>query len=103
MGLEQRTQLSLKLKAALDSLNVYFKAPPNTGMKYPCIVYDRDNVSTQHADNKPYRSAQRYQITLISQNPDEPAYDRILALEYCAFSRSYATSGLHHDVFVIYH
>ena len=72
-------------------------------MAYPCIIYDRDDVSTLHADNLPYRNAQRYQLTLISKNPDEPAYDRVLALPYCAFSRSFATSGLHHDVFVIYH
>lgn len=103
MGLAQRVELSAKLKAALGNSNTYFKEPPDNKMSYPCIVYDRDNVSTQHADNKPYRNAQRYQVTLISQDPDEPAYDRILALEYCAFSRSFPSSGLHHDVFVIYH
>lgn len=103
MGLERRKELSQILKTVLGNDNTYFQAPPSTGMNYPCIVYDRDNVSTQHADNKPYRTAQRYQVTLISQTPDSPAYDKLLELQYCAYSRSFATSGLHHDVFVIYH
>lgn len=91
------------LKEVLENDNTYFKQPPSTGMAYPCIVYDRDDVSTQHAGNKPYRNAQRYQVTLISQNPDEPAYDRILEMQYCEFIRSFPTSNLHHDVFAIYH
>lgn len=103
MGQAQRLAFHQDLKAAVGNDNVYFQTPPSTGMKYPCLVYDRDNVSTQHADNKPYRTAQRYQVTLISTDPDDPAYDNVLKLEYCAFSRSFATSGLHHDVFVIYH
>lgn len=103
MGQVQREQLSALLKQALGNDNTYFKKPPSTGMSYPCIIYDRDDVSTLHADNKPYHNAQRYQVTLISKDPDEPAYDRVLAMPYCAFSRSFPTSDLHHDVFVIYH
>lgn len=103
MGLTRREELSAMLKTLLGNDNTYFQAPPSTGMQYPCILYDRDDVSTQHADDKPYRWAQRYQLTLISKNPDEPAYDKLVELQYCAFSRSFATSGLHHDVFVIYH
>jgi len=72
-------------------------------MIYPCIVYERDNASTKHADDKPYAFAQRYQVTLIDHNPDSDVIDKLNALPLCAFNRHFATSGLNHDVFVIYH
>jgi hypothetical protein len=72
-------------------------------MQYPCIVYERDNASTKYADNLPYRHTVRYQVTLIDRSPDSDVYDKLAALPLSSFSRHFATSGLNHDVFVIYH
>ncbi len=72
-------------------------------MNYPCIVYNRDNASTKHADNLPYRYTQRYEVTLIDKNPDSDVIDKLAAFPLCEFNRHFATSGLNHDVFVIYH
>jgi hypothetical protein len=103
MGLARRRELNDLFKTLLDSENVYFQPPEDRVMQYPCIVYERDNVFTEHADDLPYWVCQRYQVTLIDQNPDSDVIDKLLALPLSAFSRHFATSGLNHDVFVIYH
>lgn len=103
MGLSRRRLLNDLLKEVLGADNVYFQPPEDRVMQYPCIVYERDDSSVQHADNLPYRQALRYQVTLIDQNPDSDVVDKLLALPLCSFSRHFATSGLNHDVFVLYH
>lgn len=103
MALARRKQLNDLLKAVLGNDNVYFQPPDNVTMRYPCIVYERDNTSVKHADDLPYNVVQRYQVTLIDPNPDSEVVDKLSALPLSAFSRHFATSGLNHDVFVIYH
>lgn len=100
----RRLELQLKLEATLGSENVYFQPPENSTLRYPCIVYERDNASFKAADNKPnYHWVQRYQVTYIDQNPDSDVIDKLAAYPYSSFSRHFATSGLNHDVFVIYY
>lgn len=72
-------------------------------MNYPCIVYERDNASAKFADNIPYSFTQRYQVTLIDRSPDSDVIQKLAAFPLSSFSRHFATSGLNHDVFVIYH
>lgn len=72
-------------------------------MTYPCIVYERDDTSVQHGDNHPYRVDQGYQVTHISKDPDSDVVDKLHRYPSSEFSRRFATSGLNHDVFVIYH
>lgn len=103
MGLDQRKELNDLLKDVLGADNVYFQPPEDRVMQYPCIVYERDDALLEHADNFPYKVFQRYQVTLIDQNPDSDVVDKLLALPLCSFSRHFATSGLNHDVFMIYH
>lgn len=103
MGFDRRKQLNDILKEVLGADNVYFQPPEDRIMQYPCIVYERDNSSVLHADNLPYRSHLRYQVTLIDQNPDSVVVDKLLALPLCSFNRHFATSGLNHDVFVLYY
>jgi hypothetical protein len=103
MGLAQRLELQSILEGLIESENVYFQPPSNVTMQYPCIVYERDNASFKSADNIPYAVRQRYQVTLIDKSPDSDVVDKLLALPLCAFSRHFATSGLNHDVFVLYY
>lgn len=72
-------------------------------MHYPCIVYERDNASLKSADNNPYSWMQRYQVTYIDHSPDSDVIDKLAAYPLSLFNRHFATSGLNHDVFVIYH
>lgn len=99
----RRLDLQAKLEALLGSGLVYFQPPSTVVMTYPCIRYERDNNVTEHADNKPYSWAQRYQLTYMDYNPDSDMIEKLTALPLCAFNRHFATSGLNHDVFVIYH
>jgi hypothetical protein len=103
MGLARRKEFHDILEGVIESENVYFQPPEGRVMQYPCIVYERDNASLGPADNFSYKVDQRYQVTLIDQNPDSDAVDKLLALPFSAFNRHFATSGLNHDVFVIYH
>lgn len=97
-----RLQLQEILKAILGSSNVYFQPPPGVQMKYPAIVYKRDRIDIQHADNKPYKNAKRYQITVIDRNPDSDIPDKVAALRTCSFDRSFTADNLNHDVFNLY-
>jgi hypothetical protein len=86
-----------------DDGTTYFQPPANISMQYPCIVYERDNASLKSADNVPYAWTQRYQVTVIDHNPDSGWIQKVAALPMSSFSRHFATSGLNHDVFVLYH
>ena len=97
--------LSAKLNAIMAEVNgkVYFQPPPDLVMTYPCLVYELEDVDIKFADNGPYSLFDRYQVTLIRHDPDSPIIRKLLGLPHSSFSRHFATSGLNHDVFVIYH
>lgn len=97
-----RLDLQSLLETILGSENVYFQPPANILMKYPAIVYSRDDVHVDFAGNRPYNRQKRYQVTVIDRDPDSEIPDRIGALPMCAFARHYAASNLHHDVFNLY-
>lgn len=99
----RRKAFNTVLKTLLGSDNVYFQPPDSITMQYPCIVYERDDISQQHADNLPYRSTRRYQVTYISHDPDSAVIDALEAMPMSSFSRHFATSGLNHDVFTIHY
>lgn len=94
----------LELQTLLETFtdNVYFQPPANLAMQYPCIVYQRDQADTKFADNSPYSYTQRYQVTVISRDPDEVIVGKVAALPKCLFNRYFAANNLNHDVFVLY-
>lgn len=94
----------LDLHAILQGItaNVYFLADTNTQLQYPCIVYKRDDVQIQHADNRPYFAKKRYQVTVIDRNPDSELPDKVAALPTAAFSRNFQSGYLSHDVYTLY-
>lgn len=79
--------------------NLYFQAPPNTGMSYPCILYALDDIRTEHADNLPYRSNKRYTVTVIDEDPDSSLRDQVSALPSSSFERYFTADDLNHYVF----
>lgn len=98
----QRLDLQTLLEGLLGSRFVYFQPPANVQMQYPCIVYEKDDIDTRFADNKPYRFSKRYQVTVIDRNPDSDIPDKVAALPMTAFSRWFAADNLNHDVFNVY-
>lgn len=71
-------------------------------MVYPAIVYERDFLDTQHADNAPYRQKKRYQVTIIDRDPDSPYPDAVAKLPLCTFVRHFKADNLNHDIYSLY-
>jgi hypothetical protein len=97
-----RIELQTLLETVLGSRNVYFQPPPTVEMKYPCIVYNLDNMDTRFADNYPYKLEKRYVLTIIDKDPDSLIPDRIALLQKCTFDRHFVTDNLNHNIFTIY-
>ena len=97
-----RSSLQSLLTSILGSDNVYFQPPTNVALKYPCIIYKRDLVRTEFADDSPYRHMKRYQVTVIDRDPDSPIPDKVAALPMCLFDRFYTADNLNHDVFNLF-
>jgi|1185.fasta_scaffold53099_3 hypothetical protein len=95
-----RAQLQALLEVIVP--HVYFQPPDDVDMIYPAIVYERARANTAHADNRPYTVTKQYQLTLITQNPDDTAFDAIAALSSCVHERNFPANGLNHDVFNLY-
>jgi hypothetical protein len=97
-----RLDLQTLLTDILETDQVYFQPPPNVQMVYPCIVYSRDWVMTNFADDKPYKHRKRYQVTVIDRDPDSEIPAKIAALPLCVFDRFYTADNLNHDVYKLF-
>lgn len=100
--MEKRLELQALLETILGSRNVYYQPPAQYKMSYPCIVYQRDNVKTDFADNKPYSLDNRYEITIIDRDPDSLIPGMIARLPSSSFSRRFTSDQLNHDVYNLY-
>jgi hypothetical protein len=98
----QRLELQALLIEILGTEHVYFQPPPTLQMEYPCIVYQRDYLLINHADDKPYKRTKRYQVTIIDRNPDSDVPDKVAALPLCVFDRFYTADNLNHDVYKLF-
>lgn len=95
--------LQAQLEKLLGSRNVYFQPPSDFKMKYPCIVYQLDNIDTRYADNRDFMSYKRYQLTYIDPNPDTTVPDRLNEVPLCSFVRFFTSENRNHYIFRIYH
>lgn len=94
----------LQLQSLLEDItpNVYFQPPNNLQMQYPCIRYERDRADTKFAGNSPYRLTKRYQVTVISTDPDSDIPDKVAALPLCTHQRFFVADNLNHDVYTLF-
>lgn len=101
----RRPSLSEKLHEIMDPIDgmVYFQPPEDLKLIFPYIVYELEDIQKRSADNGPYSLFDRYQVTFVRHDPDSPVIRQLMGLPHSSFSRHFATSGLNHDVFVIYH
>ena len=97
-----RLELQAIFEEILDSRNVYFSPPESVKMKYPAIVYERDNISNRHADDTVYMQKDVYKVTVIDPNPDSEYVRKVSMLPMCRYERYYTSDNLNHDVFTIY-
>lgn len=96
-----RIDLQTLLEATLGSSNVYFQPPPGFMIQYPCILYERSDIHTRHADNNPYSLEKEYTITVIDADPDSTIPDAVAMLPRANFDRGFKKDQLNHDVFSI--
>lgn len=97
-----RLELHKKLCDILGSRNVYYRPPASVNMKYPAIKYDLKGYKKVYANAGAYRLIPSYEVTLIDHDPDSPCVEKILALPYCQFDRSYPADNLNHFVFTLF-
>ena len=99
----QRLELQVLLEGQLpEGKRAYFEPAESLLLSYPCIVYNRDRIDIRHADNRPYKHMKRYQITVITDDPDSDIPDKVALLPRIAFDRSFVADNLHHDVFTLF-
>jgi len=102
--MENRLALHEELVDILGSDHVYFQPPESIKMKYPAIVYFRDDIDNIKADNLNYLRHHRFQVTVIDPDPDTEYIDAILEhFPMCKYDRHYTADNLNHDVFTIYY
>ena len=72
-------------------------------MQYPAIVYSRDDIENNHANNGVYMQSTAYNIIVIDPDPDSEVVQKVSELPMCMFDRHYAADNLNHDSFTIYY
>lgn len=99
----RRVQLQNLLQELLGSTNVYYQAPENLKMEYPCIRYSKTDIVSSHADNINYRNTTCYDLVVIDKKPDNPVINKILEQPMTSFDRHYVSDNLNHDVIRIFY
>jgi hypothetical protein len=100
--MERRLQFQQVLEDLLGTRNVYFQAPVNLKIQYPCIIFEVNDVDTIYANNLPYRRVKRYEVTIIDPDPDSDIPDKVALLPLAAFNRAYTADNLNHTVYNVY-
>lgn len=101
--MNRREELHEILCEALGSRNVYFQPPESIKMQYPAIVYSRDDIDNNFANNSVYMQSLAYSVTVIDSDPDSEVVDRVSKLPRCQYDRHYKSDNLNHDIFTIYY
>ncbi len=98
-----RLDLQTLLENLLGSRNVYYQPPESIKMSYPAIVYERDNIRNDFANNLVYKQSFSYQVTVVDYDPDSEIVKKVSALPMCSFSRHFTSDNLNHDIFRLYY
>lgn len=101
--MSNRLKLHELLCEALGSRQVYFQPPESVKMKYPAIVYSRNRIDNEYADDDVYMQSPSYSITVIDKNPDSEIVERVSRLPMCRFDRHFTADNINHDTFTIYY
>lgn len=97
-----RLELQDLLVEILESDHVYFQPPSNVQMQYPCIVYHRDFIQMDRADNDIHIQSNRYSVTVIDRDPDSEIPDKVARLPLCETDRFYTADNLNHYAFKLF-
>lgn len=98
-----RLELHEELVTLLGSRNVYFSPPASVKMRYPAIVYSREDFVNRDADDLIYNQYVAYRVIAIDEDPDSEVVAKLAKFRYSNFENHYTSDGLNHDVFRIYY
>lgn len=101
--MSNRLKLHEILCEVLGSRQVYFQPPESVKMQYPAIVYSRNRIDNDHANDGVYIQSPSYIVTVIDKNPDSELVEKVSRLPMCRFDRHYTADNLNHDIFTIYY
>lgn len=96
-----RLELQNLLESILGSRNVYYQPPESIKIKYPAIIYSRNDIDNNFADDIVYMQNHTYQIIVIDANPDSEIVNKMSKLPMCRYNRHYTSDNLNHDVFIL--
>lgn len=96
-----RLDLQNLLEFVLGSRNVYYQPPESVKIKYPAIIYRRNDINNNFADDIVYMQNHTYQIIVIDADPDSEIVDRVSKLPMCRYDRHYTSDNLNHDIFIL--
>ena len=95
-GMDEETAITESRK------RVFYEAPPETvKLTYPCIIYKRRAYLPKYANNGVYALEDRYDITVISKDPDSSLPREVAGLPRCRHDRHYTADNLLHDAYTI--
>lgn len=102
--MRNRLNLQKIFEDILGSKNVYFQPPEGLKMKYPAIRYNLDDIDKLSGDNIAYAKTNRYNIIIISDDPDKniELVNKILDLPLSSYDRHYISNNLNHDSISLY-
>ena len=101
--MRSRLTLHEELVNILGSRFVYFQPPESIKLTYPCIIYERYDISNTFADDDIYLDPRQYRITVVDKNPDSEIVNKVSKLPTCRFDRHFESDNLNHDVFTLYY
>lgn len=99
--MSRRLELHEILCGILGTRNVYYQPPESVKMKYPAIVYSREDIENTSADNLTYKQSYFYQVTVVDADPDSEIVRKVSKLPRCIYDRHFTSDNLNHDVFTI--
>lgn len=98
------SRLELHDQLLLFAPNVYFQPPPSSQMFYPCITYNKNDKSSDRANDHLYLSKQGYQLTVIDRDPDSTIADLVNEhFQYCAITQYYVVDNLYHVTLTLFY
>ena len=85
------------------SPNVYFQPSESTTLKYPCIIYEPNDILRMDADNLGYIMHTSYQCTVITSDKTSDIPEKLLAgWQQSDWSTYFVTDNLYHTVLILY-
>lgn len=98
-----RDDVQSLLEEVLGSNHVYFQAPPNTGMTYPCIVYQYIRTMAKNADNTPYIVTGYWEIHHMYKSIKNDLKEKMIyACPYMAHNNRIVKDGVYNDYYTLY-